>query len=161
MGFWDKHLDTPQQSAPAPSGSTPGSWWAPQPTGRQQQQQVQNSRQQASSDDYAWDGEHTNEEVLAHFTKHAHKAKSHTDRCPECGSGNYTRATAESYLKCFECGYNDRFSQMAAGMPTSPGESSAPSKQIAFGGGQGNINNFNPVTAAKTLTPMPYANAGA
>lgn len=37
-----------------------------------------------------------------------------TERCPHCGSGNYTKGDmAGSMTRCFECGYNPRFDQMA------------------------------------------------
>lgn len=42
------------------------------------------------------------------------KSARATERCPNCNSGNYTKGdTSGSMTRCFECGYNPRFDQMA------------------------------------------------
>lgn len=159
MGFWEKNLGSPQQLAAPSTVPSQGPWWAHQPTGRSGPPQ---STQQAdpASQERSWDGEHTDEEVIKHFTSKAFKARSNTASCPECGSANYARATPESYLKCYNCGHNDRFSHTGGGIASSPG--ATPAKQTSFGGGGGSIHNFVGMASAQgTLAPNPYANAGA
>jgi hypothetical protein len=66
--------------------------------------------------------------------------------CPECGEGNYGRTTPNTYLRCYSCGFNDRFEQSmaGAGVPSDQGAAASPSQQVASGGGRGSTNNFHP-----------------
>lgn len=65
-----------------------------------------------------------------------------TDLCPECGSGNYFRATPNAVLQCYECGHNPRFSQstQGTGFRGDKSSSAAPARQLNPKGAP----NFNP-----------------
>lgn len=63
--------------------------------------------------------------------------------CPNCGGGDYGRqAGASTYERCFDCGYNARFEQQAAGagMPTTSDGPATPALQVASGGLGGKSN---------------------
>jgi hypothetical protein len=67
--------------------------------------------------------------------------------CPDCGGSNYFRPVGmhNAMAQCYECGYNPRFTQSTAGLPSgSAGDGPAtPAKQTASGGAGGQ-SNYNP-----------------
>lgn len=73
----------------------------------------------------------------------------HTATCPGCGSGNYRGGYGNEMQRCYDCGYNPRFSQQggAAGLPSGHG-AATPSKQVASGGA-GGVSRFS----ATSLVP--------
>ena len=73
-------------------------------------------------------------------------ASRNAGSCPACGGENFGRTAANTYQRCYECGYNERFEQTmsGAGMPSGSEGPATPSQQVASGGGHGAINNFHP-----------------
>jgi hypothetical protein len=60
--------------------------------------------------------------------------------CPECSSGNFRGGMGSNEMShCFDCGYNPRFIQQAAGIPSDRSGSATPARQIQTGG-------YNPQT---------------
>lgn len=61
--------------------------------------------------------------------------------CPNCFGSNIGKPSPNVMEQCFECGWNPRFDQMAAGVQSSGGEGPAhPSRQVST------ANNYNPTT---------------
>ena len=88
-------------------------------------------------------------EVIAHHTKSARKAKTSTEHCPACGSGDYSvigtvftknNGQVES-KRCFDCGYpvEQRFSGMAG--LTTGGQTAGRTRQVEHGGTQNNFSS--------------------
>jgi predicted nucleic-acid-binding Zn-ribbon protein len=72
-------------------------------------------------------------------------AKQDTN-CPDCGGTNYFRPVGQPnhMAQCYECGYNPRFTQTTAGLPSGDKSTpSTPARQIASGG-LGGRSNYNP-----------------
>ncbi|MDX3260729.1 hypothetical protein PV336_16030 [Streptomyces sp. MI02-2A] len=67
--------------------------------------------------------------------------------CPDCGGGEFFKPIGmpNAMAQCYTCGYNARFTQTTAGLPSgSSGDGpSTPAKQIASGG-LGGRSNYNP-----------------
>lgn len=62
-----------------------------------------------------------------------------TDTCPSCGSGNYRGGMGSNEMtRCYDCGYNPRFTQQGSGIPSDASAAATPSKQVST------ANNFNP-----------------
>lgn len=76
----------------------------------------------------------------------AQVAKQDT-HCPDCGGTNYFRPVGHpnAMSQCYECGYNARFQQSTAGLPSNSGGDgpATPAKQTASGGAGGR-SNYNP-----------------
>lgn len=115
-GFWEKALggqQVPQQTVPSPQPAYQQQqpWWQQgyvPPTPQQQPQVPVQSAQVPTK---------------------ATSANSH-EVCPSCGSGNYTKGdVAGSMTRCFECGYNPRFDQMA--FAATGGQPSTATRQAA------------------------------
>jgi hypothetical protein len=68
-------------------------------------------------------------------------------RCPDCQGGEYFKPIGQpnAMSQCYTCGYNPRFTQSTAGLPSgSTGDGPAtPAKQTAAGG-RGGQSNYNP-----------------
>lgn len=142
MSFWEKALGGAVPTAPrtVPQTSHDAPWWQTsflppsQPQMVQPYQQVQIMEQQP-----------------APVVTSAPSARS-TQTCPHCGSGNYTKGdTAGSMTRCFECGYNPRFDQMAfaatGGQPTKATVQAA-STQSGF---HGNIQSASQAVGRVTV----------
>jgi hypothetical protein len=73
--------------------------------------------------------------------------------CPDCGGTNFFRPVGmpNAIAQCYECGYNSRFQQSTAGLPSGSGGDgpSTPAKQIASGG-LGGRSNYNPGAIIKS-----------
>ena len=126
MSFWEKALGGPVQTAPrtVPQTSHDAPWWQTSFLPPSQPQPVPQYQGQVM-------------EQHAPVVTSAPSARS-TQTCPNCGSGNYTKGdTAGSMTRCFECGYNPRFDQMAfaatGGQPTKA-TTQAASTQSGFHG---------------------------
>lgn len=165
--FWDRAFGGAAPAAPAPAPQQPqyqpqyqqappqqsGPWWAapqynPQPQHPQYPNQYgpqQTVPQGYPNPEYEPEPESITEAL--HSRKMPKKAKvlRQTDTCPDCDSSNFFRPEGmpNAMQQCYDCGYNARFHQMTAGMPSQQGEASTPSKQIASGGARGR-SNFNP-----------------
>lgn len=134
--FWANKLGgaaaRPAAPAPAaPAQQQSGPWWAsgqqPYPTPQQPEETVPL---------------HTEGRVPAR----AMVAKQDT-RCPDCQGGEYFKPVGQpnAMAQCYTCGYNPRFTQSTAGLPSgSTGDGPAtPAKQTAAGG-RGGQSNYNP-----------------
>ncbi len=113
--FWAKKLGSPAQPQPAvpPVQSSQQPWWAPtQVVTQPQQTNVQQNVTDAGESDI---GTLLQQE---HYTTTKARSNRSSDRCPNCGSGNYLNiAGMESRPKrCFECGYNPLFEHTMAGL---------------------------------------------
>jgi hypothetical protein len=72
--------------------------------------------------------------------------------CPDCGGDNFFKphGMPNVMAQCYECGYNARFTQTTAGLPSGDKSSpSTPARQIASGG-LGGQNNYNPSMIIKS-----------
>lgn len=125
-GFWEKALGGTQQAAPrtvpVPQVSTQP-WW----------QQGYVPQTQPVEDPFT--------PQPAPVPTKATSAR-HTDTCPNCGSGNYAKGDAAgSMTRCFECGFNPRFDQMA--FAAQGGQATTATRQAASTqtGFHGNISN--------------------
>jgi hypothetical protein len=114
-------------AAPAPQQQTNTPWWAsgqqPYPTPQQPEQTVPL---------------HTEGRQPAR----AMVAKQDT-RCPDCGGGEYFKPHGQpnAMAQCYTCGYNPRFTQTTAGLPSGDKSTpSTPAKQTASGGAGGRSN---------------------
>lgn len=133
--FWANKLGATQPAAPAPAPvpqqQPGGPWWAgsqqqPYPHQQPVQQTVPPEPQQKAP-------------------ARAMVAKQDT-HCPDCGGSNYFRPVGHpnAMAQCYECGFNPRFQQSTAGLPSgSGGEPATPAKQVASGG-LGGRSNYNP-----------------
>lgn len=159
--FWANKLGGAAPAAPAPAAMPPqqyqqqpqqqgGPWWANPyytPPGQQQQTVPQQGYQQGYPQPEVDEPEPESISEALHSRRMPKKAKvlRQKDTCPDCDSGNYFRPEGmpNAMQQCYDCGYNARFHQMTAGLPSQQGEASTPSKQIASGGARGR-SNFNP-----------------
>lgn len=139
MGFWEKKIaeingtQPPQTNSPvAPSQAPVGAWWS-----RPGQPQVPSTAPVATTPTNITETA-TVEQAFAlvvdpRLTK-AQSARS-TATCPECGSGNMRGGMGLNEMtRCFDCGYNPRFQQQAAGIPSDRSGGATPSRQITTGG---------------------------
>jgi hypothetical protein len=118
----------PQQQPQQPSNSP---WWAsgqqPYPTPAQAPQTVPEQPQGKAP-------------ARAMVTKQ-------DTHCPDCGGNDYFKPIGQpnAMAQCYTCGYNPRFTQSTAGLPSgSTGDGPAtPAKQTAAGG-RGGQSNYNP-----------------
>jgi hypothetical protein len=134
--FWANKLGAARPVAPAPAPApvqqqAGGPWWAtpqqqPYPPQQVVQQTVPEPQQKAPA--------------RAMVTKQ-------DTHCPECQGTNYFRPVGmlNAMAQCYECGYNPRFQQSTAGLPSGSGGDgpATPAKQIASGG-LGGRSNYNP-----------------
>lgn len=65
--------------------------------------------------------------------------------CPNCGGSNIGKPSPNVMEQCFECGWNPRFDQMAAGIRSGGDGPASPSRQVST------ANNFNPTTIVGTV----------
>ncbi|MFE4681566.1 hypothetical protein ACFRNJ_12110 [Streptomyces sp. NPDC056721] len=134
--FWANKLGAARPAAPAPAPAQQqqpgGPWWAPP---QQQPYPPQQPAQQTVP-------QPAQEKAPAR----AMVAKQDT-HCPDCGGSNYFRPIGQpnAMAQCYECGYNPRFQQTTAGLPSGSGGDgpATPAKQIASGG-LGGRSNYNP-----------------
>lgn len=135
-GFWEKQFVAPapaaappQQPQAAPQAASEP-WWRTTPA-----QPVQQPQQEPG----------TSPEDLGSATLNPRQAQSlraDAGSCPDCGSSNYFefKAHGSSSTRCYECGYNPKFTQMGAGggLPSDNGAPATPTRQVST------ANNFNP-----------------
>jgi hypothetical protein len=124
--FWAQRvgIQPQQQQAPAPPPASTRPWWQPQPVAPAPvvltpEQMPAHEFPPAQQGSVAPEGEAHFGDLLRqdeYTTTKAQSAKD-TETCPSCGSTNYVRASGHpnSMKRCFECGTNPRFEQMAAG----------------------------------------------
>lgn len=132
----------PQTVPAAPQQPQPGPWWANPSYGVPQaaaapQQVVQ------PVEVNAYNG-------TAHGSAAKAQSAKHTGTCPECGSGNYRGGLGQNEMtRCYECGYNPRFTQSGTGggLPSGTAGPTSPSRQVASGGAGGR-SNFQPQNPA-------------
>lgn len=135
--FWANKLGgaaaRPAAPAPAPQQQSSGPWWAsgqqPYPTPAPAPQTVPEQPQGKPP-------------ARAMVTKQ-------DTHCPDCQGGEYFKPVGHpnAMPQCYTCGYNPRFTQTTAGLPsgsTSDGPAT-PSKQTASGGAGGR-SNYKPST---------------
>lgn len=75
--------------------------------------------------------------------------------CPDCGSTNYSKVTASTAPRCFECGYVDGRSIADANRPiggATEGKSAGRARQTAAGGGVKNNYHGNITTASEAVS---------
>lgn len=101
MSFWDKALNGGRTQVSSPPPSLPqnsGPWWNTQfiPTPQPSQQQVVPQQQTPQGFPPTQD---------VYVTTKATSA-SKVDRCPSCGSPNYFQASANTAMRCLQCGHN-------------------------------------------------------
>lgn len=135
--FWANKLGAarPAAPAPAPQQQAGGPWWAaPQPQPYPPQQPVPQTVPQQQQQ----------QEQRAPARAMVARQDTH---CPDCGGSNYFRPVGlpNAIAQCYECGYNSRFQQSTAGLPSGSGGDgpATPAKQIASGG-LGGRSNYNP-----------------
>lgn len=131
--FWANKLGAanppppPAAPAPAPQQQTGGPWWAssqqPYPTPAAAPETVSQAPQGKAP---------ARAQVARHDTN-----------CPDCMGGNYFRPVGQpnAMAQCYTCGYNPRFTQTTAGLPSGDKSTpSTPAKQTATGGAGGRSN---------------------
>jgi len=127
MGFWDNVAGAVAPAAQPPQPATQpqstGAWWMTP------QQVAEAAPAQPALPEPAGD----------YVPKKAISARS-KETCPNCESGNYFRPHGKpnAMPQCYECGYNPRFEQMAAGMPSSKEGRVQAARQAGTG-----TDNFN------------------
>lgn len=135
MNFWAQRLGQAQpQQDPAPPQPAPSNrpWWQPQSVAPVVQQPPPVTGVVPSADpsqlpqptaqpvSVAPDGEAHFGDLLqqsGYTTEKAQSAKS-SEPCPSCGSNKYMGIAGQpnKMPRCFECGYNPRFTQSMAGL---------------------------------------------
>lgn len=155
--FWANKLGGAAPAAPAPAAmpqpqyqQQSGPWWQNPfyPAQQQPQQTVPPQHQQQGYPQQGYDepDPQSISEAL-HSRKMPKKAKvlRQKETCPDCDSTNYFRPEGmpNAMQQCYDCGFNARFHQVTAGMPSQQGEASTPSRQTASGGARGR-SNYNP-----------------
>ncbi|MER5754320.1 hypothetical protein [Streptomyces sp. NPDC002088] len=136
--FWANKLGAATRPAapapaPVPQQQSNGPWWSPSQPNYPAPQQ-------------------TPETVPLHTEGRAPAramvAKQDT-HCPDCGGGEFFKPIghANAMPQCYTCGYNPRFTQSTAGLPSGSGGDgpTTPAKQIATGG-LGGRSNYQPGT---------------
>ncbi len=119
-------------SATIPVATGAGAWWGPH-THSQNPSKVVVATLPNTPPSAATVGEALAMVVDPRLTK-AQSARN-TETCPECGSGDYRGGLGANEMKrCFDCGYNPRFMQQAAGIPSDKSGSATPSRQVPTGG---------------------------
>lgn len=72
--------------------------------------------------------------------------------CPDCGGDNYFKPVGmpSAMAQCYECGFNSRFHQTTAGLPSVKGDGTpAPSARQTAAGGAGGRSNYQPSVIIK------------
>lgn len=113
--FWTERL---RATAPAAAPATPASYRAPEPGTPWWQQPTYETARVPTNPAAAQPGPLDVHPLTATpVPVRLAPSQQQTATCPSCGSGNYTRATPSSPLRCFDCNHGlDRAQHSTAGM---------------------------------------------